>query len=522
MRELDGGGEAVIRRCLYLFLFLSAPALAWAHIGSPTVFFEGSAGAYPVRVVIRPPGAVPGLAEVSVRVEGGGIRRVTALPVFWNAGRKGAPPPDEARPVRGDASLYSAELWLMKTGPYSVFVDVEGDRGSGTAIVPLNAMALERLQLPSWFGALLLALSVFLFVLLVSIVGAAVRESTLEPGVGPTARRRSRAKAAVAMAGILLSLALLGGKEWWDSVDSDYRNNRLFRPQAVGAEARIEGPQRILRLTMNDVDWRGRPSPHLVPDHGKLMHLFLLREPELDAFAHLHPLRVDQKTFDEVLPPLPAGNYRLYADVTHETGFSQTLTALVAIPEPRAASGEGKTFLAPDPDDSWHLGTSSIVEPARGIAPRSPLGDGLSMTWESEDQLIENKEASLVFTVLDPQGSPVELEPYMGMLGHAAVRRADGAVFSHLHPVGTISMASMELFERRELAEKRAGPQAAAASPDPQEMDHSKHAPHASSSRRVSFPYAFPKPGSYRLWVQVKVKGKVLTGVFDRDVMPAG
>ena len=60
------------------------------HVGSPNVFFDGQAGPYPVHVVIRPPEVIPGLAEISVRVEGGGIERVTALPIKWNAGRQGA------------------------------------------------------------------------------------------------------------------------------------------------------------------------------------------------------------------------------------------------------------------------------------------------------------------------------------------------------------------------------------------------------------------------------------------------
>jgi hypothetical protein len=34
----------------------------------------------------------------------------------------------------------------------------------------------------------------------------------------------------------------------------------------------------------------------------------------------------------------------------------------------------------------------------------------------------------------------------------------------------------------------------------------------------ITFPYAFPKGGDYRIWVQVKRGGRILTGAFDASV----
>jgi hypothetical protein len=102
------------------------------------------------------------------------------------------------------------------------------------------------------------------------------------------------------------------------------------------------------------------------------------------------------------------------------------------------------------------------------------------------------------------------------MAGHAVVTRDDGAVFVHLHPSGTISMASQLAFTMRTPADTITGQlgkriQAA-------ELAHAM--PMSQTSSAVTFPYAFPKPGKYHLWVQVKHAGRILTGAYALEVAP--
>ncbi|HEY0456308.1 MAG TPA: hypothetical protein VGE41_08020, partial [Verrucomicrobiae bacterium] len=87
---------------VFALLLTFVTNVAHAHIGSPNVVYEGLAGAYHVRVSVKPPGVVPGLAQINVRVLSGQPTRVTVLPVRYNVGTKGAPPADEAKPVRGE------------------------------------------------------------------------------------------------------------------------------------------------------------------------------------------------------------------------------------------------------------------------------------------------------------------------------------------------------------------------------------------------------------------------------------
>jgi hypothetical protein len=507
----------LIRGCLLGLLFFLA-SNASAHVGSPNVFFEGLAGPYSVHVMIEPAEVIPGLAQISVRVESGKIERVTALPIKWNAGRKGAPPPDLATAVPGETNLYHAQLWFMESGAQSVELEITGDAGIGRITIPVDAVARRVVTMRKDLGGVLALLGISLIVLLMLVIGAAVRESVVEPGAPPPPGRNLWAGGAMAFTFFLAVFLLWGGRGWWKAEAADYRNNRLYRPVPAEAKVNIENSRRILRLHVQDRDVAS--SAPLVPDHGKLMHLFLMREPQLDAFAHLHPLKRERRTFDTLLPDLPAGSYRIYADVTYETGLSDTLTATVDVPPASGSTAVSERLI--DPDDAWRVFDTSA--PSQSDCP---LNSSNTMKWVRPARVLAGEPVRLRFVVTAANGQPAVLEPYLGMRGHLALRRADGSVFIHLHPGGSASMAAMQLAVLR--TEGKLPLQAAFGADDPICQLPKGSAAEAEWLRgrdetersTVSFPYAFPKPGRYRLWVQVKIQGEIMTGVFDVVVEPA-
>ncbi len=111
----------------------------------------------------------------------------------------------------------------------------------------------------------------------------------------------------------------------------------------------------------------------------------------------------------------------------------------------------------------------------------------------------------------EPDGSPSVLEPYMGMLSHAAVLRDDGSLFVHLHPAGSINLTAQRRFTEVEADGTGAGAGGAA---EHQEPGHTATPP----TNTVTFPFVFPEPGAYRIVVQVKPGAEVETAAFDVDI----
>ena len=245
----------------------------------------------------------------------------------------------------------------------------------------------------------------------------------------------------------------------------------------------------MLRLV--DPGWLNRRTDDLLPDHNHLMHLYTIRVPEMDRVWHLHPVRRDDGVFVQALPSMPPGRYALYGDIVHASGVPETATTEVEL---LAITGSPLTG-----DDA--AGTAPPLSAADYTRTSSPLPGGYRMVWERDAAPLRPKQPHLFrFRVEDPQGNPATgMELYMGMLGHAAFLSADRSVFAHIHPSGSVPAAALQIAQA-----------------------DNPHAGHmmmpAGLPAEVSFPYGFPKSGAYRMIVQVKRAGEVLTGTFDAHV----
>ena len=462
----------------FLIWVLAATA-AWGHVGSPDVFFEGKAGNYPVYVTIRPPAVIPGVAEIEVRAASADVREVFITPTpLTGPGAKFAPTPDRAKQSETDKQYFTGSLWMMSSGAWQVKLIVNGTQGRGELAVPVPNAAKRTLAMDRTLSLTLFALMTFLVFGIISIVGAAAREAQLEPGVEPAAPQRRRGRIAMAAATLLVALMVWGGNSWWTAEAKAY-DRYMYKPLAMKANV-TDGK---LRLEFQHQGWfQSDKFDDLAPDHGYLMHLFIVGLPNLDRVWHVHPDMVANGIFEKALPAMPAGKYQLYADIVHRTGFPETLVAEIDIAEQKGSP----------------LGADDTA----GV-----LSDGVKMVFENAGEAFVAKRLSpLRFHLENAKGETLkDLELYLGMPGHAAVMKKDRKVFAHLHPTGTVPMASLELAAQN-LLDK-----------DPHAV-HKLHAMHEALPATVAFPFGFPEAGDYRLFVQMKRAGKVETGVFDLTV----
>lgn len=165
-----------------------------------------------------------------------------------------------------------------------------------------------------------------------------------------------------------------------------------------------------VKLNLMIHDAKGAMVKNFAVVHEEKVHLIIVRD-GLDEFAHLHPA-VDAAGNLTMTHTFPTGGlYRLYAD--HQPTGGTQATAMSEL----KVLGE--------------------APPAPTLAPDSPgkvKGNGLDA-----DVTLKNvkagSEATIRFELTDAAGKPVlDLQPYMGAMGHLVVLSSDGNKYVHAHP----------------------------------------------------------------------------------------
>jgi hypothetical protein len=483
-------------------LVLLMPTAA-AHVGSPDVYYEGMAGPYRLFVTVRVPQMIPGIAQVEAQVLDGHVSEIRIVPMrVIGEGSETAPPADRMEQAAGDPRSFSGKLWLMESGSFQVRMTVDGAQGTAELAVPVAAFAQRTLRMQKTTGAILSVLMGLLVLSLIGIFGAATRESQLEPGqsVPPTKRTRGRI-AMVATALVIVAILFLGNM-WWTSVANANARDMVYK--APPMQGSLSGNE--LTLKLGSSYWhelrKADQLSKIIPDHGHLMHLFLVRVPEMDAFFHLHPEESGAETFTQSTLGLSqsGGSYAVFADIVRESGFPDTMTAKIDLPARDKAQplvGDDSSATAP-----------KISAAVTGTTTSSPLGKDERVEWLIDAAGLRAQRPTLLrFRVLDKNGAAAtDLEPYMGMAGHLVILRRDMSVFAHVHPAGSVPMAALMLLQKP-------------GAPGRYPMAGMQHdGASDATSNEITFPYGFPQPGDYRLFLQTKRAGHVETAVFDAHV----
>jgi hypothetical protein len=188
--------------------------------------------------------------------------------------------------------------------------------------------------------------------------------------------------------------------------------------------------------------------------HEKDLHLIVVRR-DLSHFQHVHPVLSGDGVWSVDLDLTRAGSYRAYADVV-----PADLGSNVVLGTDLDVAGDYRPVALP-------------------AAATSTTVDGFDVRMSGHPEA--GVETDLTFTV-SRDGEPVaDLQPYLGAYGHLVTLRAGDLAYLHTHP--------------GEDAEP-----GVAGGPD------------------VAFMTTFPSPGTYRLFLDFQVDGKVRTAELTVDV----
>jgi hypothetical protein len=213
--------------------------------------------------------------------------------------------------------------------------------------------------------------------------------------------------------------------------------------------------------------FRRGPGPHTG------VHVIFVRR-DLAAIVHVHPPVAADGTIREKITFTDPGPYRLVVDVYPNTTGPQRNFQLFG---------------------SLHVAGAYHRAPLPPFAP-SVVIDGYRFTIAGRPSLRAIQAGFLTVHVTDPQGNPVRFTPWFGALAHAIFFRQGSLDYFHTHVCA---------------------PGAAGCTST---LGGTKVTGSSSTPGKLDVGVLVPVPGEWRLFIQCRVAGHVLTAPFTLRVRP--
>lgn len=205
------------------------------------------------------------------------------------------------------------------------------------------------------------------------------------------------------------------------------------------------------------------------PHNG--VHLILVRS-DLGAIIHRHPpIAADGKISEQVVFPTP-GRYRMVVDAYPQTTGPQSNFQLF-----RWVTVAGKARPQPLPP----------------FAARETI-DGYRFTLHGRPRLSAIEPAFLTFTVTAPTGKPAQFTPWYGALAHAIFFRKGSLDYFHTHVCAPGASGCTSV------------------------LGSTRVTGSSSTPGKLTVGVLVPVPGVWRLFLQCRVAGHVLTAPFTLTV----
>lgn len=244
---------------------------------------------------------------------------------------------------------------------------------------------------------------------------------------------------------------------------------------AVTATVEREEAEGAFTLTLNTSTGRPVRYDEIAISHDARIHLLVIDE-SLGIYHHVHPFPTETPgTYLFGFPAREGHTYRMIAEFVHRRAMSQVVAETLW----NSDSSPISTRYAIQP-----VATSQQTRGNRLLQEHDNHQFELILPFQG---LLPNQENEVLLRISHLDRQPVDLQPLMGAKAHLVAFDYGGRGFAHFHPIEGESESLTD-----------------------------------SDTFRPLLPFTFEglRPGSYRLWVQVRLGDEEALVPFDFEVQP--